>query len=134
MGRILFPTLFLLFLTGGSTPSAFAEDWPHWRGANRDAITSERSGWKGESWIADIPLWQTNVGEGASSPIVSEGHAYTFGWSKENDFVRCLDAQTGELVWEQSYPSPSYGRRAVGDQKMYGGATANPELDPSARG
>ncbi len=113
-------------------PDVGAEEWPHWRGVNRDAVTGEVSGWKVDGWTDGKPAWQVRVGEGASSPTVHDGVVYVIGWADELDTVTALDAKTGETIWSRSYPAPRYGRHAVGDQRMYRGATATPELDPES--
>jgi outer membrane protein assembly factor BamB len=51
------------------------------------------------------------------------------GWKDGQDSVQCLDAGTGKAVWAVSYPSPQYGRHAIGDQNFYAGPSATPEYD-----
>ena len=105
-----------------------AEDWPHWRGVNRNGHTTEPSGWDGTTWNLK-EVWKANVGEGSTSPIVIDGHLYTMGWKDGSDIVRCLNASSGKVLWEKSYPSPRYGRVATGDQGLYSGPTSTPEFD-----
>ncbi|MCA9266708.1 MAG: PQQ-binding-like beta-propeller repeat protein, partial [Planctomycetales bacterium] len=107
----------------------WAGDWPHWRGADRNDIISEPSGWTGDHWIASRASWITNVGDGSSSPLVIGGQLYVMGWRDQRDFLYCLRASTGEEIWSVSYPCPRFGRRATGDQGLYGGPTSTPEYD-----
>lgn len=109
-----------------------AEDWPHWRGPQRDGSTRELSGWESGAWPPKEPLWRTNVGQGASAPVAAAGRLYTIGWADGRDTVRSLDPASGEILWEKSYPAPEYGRHSVGDKNMYRGATATPEFDPQS--
>lgn len=111
-------------------PSLFAEDWPHWRGPSRNGHTTESSGWNGRSWIAEKPLWDTSVGEGASSPLVVGDAVFTLGWANERDTLRCLDAATGNERWAVDYPCPQWGRFHEGDEGVYSGASSTPEFDP----
>jgi outer membrane protein assembly factor BamB len=115
-----------------STASAAgrAEDWPHWRGPNRNGTTSELSGWTGSGWLPALPAWSRGVGLGSTSPLVVDGKLYVLGWSGERDHLRCLDAASGAVLWTQSYACPKYGRKATGDEGLYGGPTATPEYDP----
>src|SRR5947208_16280565 len=113
------------------TLSAFAADWPHWRGPDRNGITDESSGWTGEQWLADKPAWTATVGEGASSPIVVGERVFTLGWEDGNDTLRCLSAKDGKLVWSQSYKCPRYGRFHMGDEGLYSGPSSTPEFDPA---
>jgi outer membrane protein assembly factor BamB len=106
-----------------------AADWPHWRGPNRNDITSESSGWEQGAWPLGDPAWTRNVGRGATSPIVVEGRLYTMGWNGNRDYVYCLDAATGEELWKQSYACPKYGRRHNGDTGAYDGTTSTPSYD-----
>ncbi|MBI5759211.1 MAG: PQQ-binding-like beta-propeller repeat protein [Planctomycetales bacterium] len=112
---------------------ASADDWPHWRGGQRNGHVNETSGWNGSRWIGSKPTWTASVGEGASSPLVIGGQVFTLGHRDGNDVVSCLDANTGKVVWEMSYPTKLYGRNAMGDQGIYSGPTSTPEFDPATR-
>ena len=103
------------------------DDWPHWRGADRNGICAEQS--EAGKWPPGDPAWTANVGEGASSPLIWRGHVYCIGWRDERDQITCLDAATGKVQWRRDYKAPKYGRHAVGDKGMYRGVTATPEID-----
>src|SRR3989304_1077996 len=105
----------------GLSGAARSDDWPHWRGANRDGGVAERSGWTPGGGLAREPAWTKHVGEGGTSPIVVKGRVYTMGWSGGRDTVFCLDAATGSVVWTASYASPRHARHATGDEGPYGG-------------
>ncbi len=106
-----------------------AEDWPQWRGPNRDDTTSEDSGWDDGAWPLGEPTWMVNVGRGASSPITVGDRAFTMGWADGHDTVYCLSAATGEEIWRQSYPCPQYGRHHQGDEGAYDGVSSTPSYD-----
>lgn len=124
MGRFCFIVLSAISFAH----AAFAADWPHWRGPQRDGTTSEVSGWTGSDWPLGL-VWSAGVGEGSTSPIIADGKLYTMGHNSGRDHVICLDAKTGDELWRQSYNCGRFGRRATGDQGMYGGPTATPEFD-----
>ncbi len=107
----------------------FSDDWPHWRGPNRNDITSESSGWTADGWRSAESAWKQNVGEGSTSPIVVGDRLFVMGWRDEKDFVYCLDAKSGREVWSVSYKCPQYGRLATGDEGLYSGPTSTPEFD-----
>lgn len=106
-----------------------AEDWPHWRGLQSNAVTSETSGWEADAWPLGEPAWKINVGDGATSPIVAGDRVYTMGWKENTDTVYCLDATTGTQIWKQSYPCPRYGRHHRGNEHLYGGPSPTPSYD-----
>jgi outer membrane protein assembly factor BamB len=89
-----------------------ADDWYTWRGPNGNGI-SEESGWNPEG--ASI-AWEKEIGEGYSSVSVKEGRLYTMGNREGRDIVYCLDAGTGDVVWEYDYdckPGKFKGPRAT---------------------
>ncbi|MEM0925336.1 MAG: PQQ-binding-like beta-propeller repeat protein [Planctomycetota bacterium] len=96
-----------------------AEDWPQWRGVNRDAkiddpqlVSSLPSG--------QIPLtWTVPVGPGYSGPTVSQERVYLTdrqGQSPDTvERVLCFDARDGKQLWEHIDPvAYSIGYEASG--------------------
>ncbi len=118
----------LLILWWCSAGRVFAGDWPHWRGPTRNDVVEESSQWTGGEWAAEH-TWETNVGVGATAPLVADGRLYTMGYENGQDSIFCLDAVNGEEIWRVSYASRQYGRHATGDQSLYSGVTSTPELD-----
>ncbi|QDT39279.1 outer membrane protein assembly factor BamB family protein [Stratiformator vulcanicus] len=119
----------LILLTSSMVTAA---DWDHWRGPNRNGLTSETSGWDGGSWIEE-QIWSAQVGAGSSSPLIVGDCVYLQGWSGNRDAIVCLDATSGKERWRQSYPQPRYGRHAVGDQSLYSGSSPTPEYDAETK-
>ena len=115
--------LFLLGLFALIHTSTFADDWPQWRGPNRDGISKEKD-WKVQ-WPTEGPkqLWKANVGIGYSSMSVADGRLFTMGNVNEVDHVYCLDANTGKVIWEHSYPCSSK------DPNGYPGPRCTPTVD-----
>lgn len=105
------------------------EEWPGWRGPNRNDITSEKSGWGSGGWRLKR-IWSKSVGAGGTSVVVGgKGRLYTMGWISGKDYVYCLDAATGKEIWKKEYKCRPYGRYARGDQGWYKGVTSTPEYD-----
>ena len=85
---------------------ACAEDWPQWRGPNRDAV------WNETNILQTFPTnglkvrWRAPVGFGYSSPIVGQGRVVVsdsrLEIPKAHDRVLCFDEVTGKLLWSFS--------------------------------
>ena len=90
----------VLALCGAFAP-AQAEDWPQWRGPNRDGISQE----KGllQAWPKDGPklLWKrTDIGSGYSTPAVVGDHLFLLAnEGLEEEVVEALAVQDGKRVW-----------------------------------
>jgi len=110
-----------IFLAGAL--EAAAEDWPCWRGPDRNGVSKETG------WIADWPaggpkvLWKAAVGTGFSSFAVAAGKVYTLGNSHDVDTVFCLDAVGGQVLWKHSYPCD------LQPLSYEGGPSATPAVD-----
>ncbi|MEX2261899.1 MAG: PQQ-binding-like beta-propeller repeat protein [Bryobacteraceae bacterium] len=107
---------FCLFLALSVFPfPALAEDWPQWRGVNRDGISPETGLLK--SWPAEGPklLWKTGgLGEGFSAFSVAQGRLFTQGQRGDREFVLALDAATGKKLWEVETGASFRERRGHG--------------------
>jgi outer membrane protein assembly factor BamB len=97
-------------------------DWYRWRGPDLNGISKE-TGWNAQ-WPAEGPkqLWKASVGTGFASFSVSQGRVYTMGNSNNTDSVFCLDARTGKVVWQHSYPCP------LAPNNFEGGPCATPTV------
>ena len=82
--------------------SATAQDWPQWRGPQRDA---KASGFNAPAtWPEQLTeKWQVTVGSGVATPALVGDKLYVFTRQDENEVIRCLDAGTGQEIWQQTY-------------------------------
>lgn len=79
------------------------QDYPQWRGHNRDGAASAFS--KPESWPDTLRRrWTVEVGEGYATPIVVGNTVYAFTRRDGKEGMTALDADTGETVWRTEYP------------------------------
>ena len=103
-------------------PVAQAEDWPQWRGPQRNGVSAEKD-WL-DKWPSNGPAtaWKAQVGLGFSSFVIAQGRVFTLGHAEEQDTVWCLDAATGKVVWKHSYPAE------LGDKYYDGGTTGTPTV------
>ena len=80
------------------------DDWPQWRGPNRDGVSAERGLLK--DWPAGGPplVWKTGgAGEGYSSFSTANGRLYTLGARGGTEYVIAFDAATGKRLWESEH-------------------------------
>lgn len=86
----------------GPTP-ARGDDWPCWRGPQRDGISQE-TGLLNE-WPKDGPrrLWQADLAGGFSSVAVAGGKVIAHTKGDKQEVVLCFDAATGKQLWRYAY-------------------------------
>lgn len=92
-----------------------ADDWPVYRGSDRNGISTE-SGLDGVA-SAEV-VWEAQLGLGYSSPVISGGKVIIAGHDGQStDTLYCLDEKTGAELWTHSYSQP------LGDLYFQGGTT-----------
>lgn len=91
----------ILFLSSTVT---CAQDWPQWRGMNRDGKVT---GFKAPStWPADLKqVWKVSVGFCDATPVLSGNNLYLNTRQGDQEVVMCLDAATGKELWKTPYPA-----------------------------
>ena len=118
------PTIFiLLFIITLFSTNAKAEDWPQWRGSNRDGISKEKD--LLEEWPKDGPplSWKIKgLGIGFSSLAVMEGKLYTLGDLKDGSYAITLDEKNGNLLWKTRIGE-------AGGHRGYPGTRSTPTVD-----
>lgn len=81
--------------------SSFSEDWPQWRGPDRNERSSETN--LLEKWPAGGPkqLWVSDKGGlGYSGPAIVDGTLYTLGAEEGIEFLKAINTRNGALIWE----------------------------------
>jgi outer membrane protein assembly factor BamB len=97
--KIAFTTLLLV----ASLASAFAENWPSFRGPTRQGLSMERElplSWSAESNI----VWKTEIpGQGWSSPVVWGDRVIVTTATDEGTKCRviCVDRKSGKIAWNK---------------------------------
>ena len=118
-----------LFLFTSTTVFADNADWPQWRGPNRDGKAAPQK--LLQKWPAGGPslTWSyRNAGAGYSAVSVSDGRIYTMGARNGSCFAFCLDAKSGEQIWEAKI-----SRAGTGDDYNDGWG-AGPRSTPTVDG
>jgi len=84
--------------------SAFvsAQDWPQWRGPNRDG---KASGFTApQTWPETLTQkWRTTVGSGDATPALVGDKLYVLARQDEDEVTLCLDAGSGKELWQDKY-------------------------------
>ncbi|MBN2592930.1 MAG: PQQ-like beta-propeller repeat protein [Sedimentisphaerales bacterium] len=82
----------------------FAQDWPQWRGANRDGKVS---GFKAPAqWPKELKLrWKTTVGTGDATPALVGEKLYVFTRKGDDEVTTSLETVSGEELWVDKYPA-----------------------------
>ncbi|MBA2112985.1 PQQ-binding-like beta-propeller repeat protein [Bremerella alba] len=104
-----------------------AEDWPQWRGPNRDGVSSETQ--LKAKWSKDGPplVWQVNqLGDGYGAVSVADGMIFLVAnEGLDNELVKALDATNGQVLW-----ATRIGKVGNPDQKpSYPAARSTPTFD-----
>ena len=84
---------------------AGGEDWPQFLGPHRNSTSTETGILT--DWSARPPrvVWHAAVGEGYSIGSVAAGRYFHFDRVADQARVRCLHAETGDLIWQFTYPT-----------------------------
>ncbi len=94
----------VLIITGSLSTSA--QDWPQFRGINRDGKVT---GFKApQAWPKELTQqWKINVGFGDATPVLVGKKLYLSTRQGTDEVVLCLDATTGKELWKNVYPVPA---------------------------
>jgi outer membrane protein assembly factor BamB len=84
--------------------SAFAQDWPQWRGPNRDGKTADFKAPK--TWPKELTQkWKVTVGDGVATPALLGDRLYVFSRENGNEVTRALNVSDGKELWQDKYES-----------------------------
>src|SRR5437667_11745637 len=88
------------FLILSAALTVLGDDWPQWRGPERNGVSKETGLLK--EWPKDGPklAWtQSDLGNGYSTPSIAGGRVYLISNRGEQEFVITLDEKDGKQVW-----------------------------------
>ena len=85
-----------------SASGILAQDWPQWRGANRDGKVMGFAA--PENWPIELTQkWQVTVGAGDATPALVGDKLYVFARQGENEVTLCLNSDDGKELWRDEY-------------------------------
>jgi len=80
----------------------FAQDWPQWRGPNRDGKVSGFTA--PQEWPKEFAQkWKVTVGSGDATPALVDEKLYVFTRQGEDEVILCLNARNGKELWKSKY-------------------------------
>ena len=95
----------LMACVGATAAQSSPQDYPQWRGTNRDGAASgfvEPARWPDSL----RRRWKIDVGEGYATPLLVANTVYVFTRRNGSEVVTALEAGTGKELWHTSYPAP----------------------------
>jgi outer membrane protein assembly factor BamB len=100
-----------------------AQDWPQWRGANRDAkVTGFNAP---ATWPKELAQkWKTTVGSGDATPALVGDKLYVFSRQDTDEIIRCLDAASGKELWQDKYAADA----VTGPDSRHDGPRSSPAV------
>ena len=95
----------LILLTMMASSTLLAENWPQWRGPNRDGAAGSFS--EPARWPETLTeRWKITVGSGHASPVLVGDRIYLHTRQGEDEVISALDAASGKVLWQDRYPAP----------------------------
>jgi outer membrane protein assembly factor BamB len=96
----------LLFVVVSLGIAAFAhtsaQDYPQWRGKDRDGSASDFA--EPKTWPEKLTRkWKVEIGEGYATPLVIGQRLYCFARRAGKEVLMALDAKTGKVEWQTGY-------------------------------
>jgi outer membrane protein assembly factor BamB len=81
---------------------ALGQDWPQWRGANRDG---KAAGFTAPAtWPKELTQkWQVTVGTGDAAPALVGDRLYVFARQGGDEVTTCLSAVDGKELWQNKF-------------------------------
>ena len=106
-------TMAAVAVAASLTATLGAEDWPQWRGVNRDAI------WRDTGIIERFPegglraTWRVPIRGGFAGPAVADGRVFVLDWQEDpgsrtldgQERLLVLDEATGAQLWQAEWPA-----------------------------
>ena len=103
----------LILMVGVTTLSLHAEDWPQWRGVNRDG------NWSDSGVVQQFPdsglkvTWRMPIRGGFAGPSVADGRVFVLDYEETpgsrtmdgSERLLALDEETGSVLWSQTWPA-----------------------------
>jgi len=98
-------SLTIIFVLMVLLQNSQSQDWPQWRGPDRDGHVPKFSA--PVKWPDSLKqVWKIEAGAGLASPVVANGKIYVLTRDGDDEIVSCYRLADGSRVWQQRYTSP----------------------------
>lgn len=119
--KIMIPFLLVLVLAAMSGSVCICDDWPQWRGINRDGQSAETGLLDVWPEVGPEMIWFAGgLGSGYASTSIADGKIFTTGLVGDEGLVFAFDLE-GTLLWKADY-GPLW-------TESWGGARTTPTVD-----
>ncbi|MBN2410042.1 PQQ-binding-like beta-propeller repeat protein [candidate division KSB1 bacterium] len=100
-----------------------AQDWPQWRGVNRDGrVTGFIAP---ETWPAELTKqWAVTVGKADATPALVGNILFVFTRQGDEEVISGLNADNGKQLWENRYKAPE----VTGPARSHPGPRSTPAV------
>ena len=93
-------TVGALILIGAAC--ACAQDWPQWRGPQRDGKVNGFTA--PQAWPKELTQkWKVTVGSGDATPALVDEKLYVFARQGDEEVTLCLSTVDGKELWRNKY-------------------------------
>jgi outer membrane protein assembly factor BamB len=102
---------------------AVAQDWPQWRGPNREA---KAAGFNvPTTWPKELTeKWKVTVGNGDATPALVGDKLYAFTRQGSDEILRCVNVADGKEIWQDKYEA----QPATGPAGQHPGPRSSPTV------
>ncbi|MCP4256507.1 MAG: PQQ-binding-like beta-propeller repeat protein [Planctomycetes bacterium] len=101
----------------------FAQDWPQWRGTNRDG--KARGFRVPRQWPNELmQKWKKTVGTGNATPALVGSKLYVFARQGDEEVTLCLNAGSGNQIWMDKYTAQA----VTGAARRHPGPRSSPTV------
>lgn len=103
--RALIAVFLLAIAVGSLQAQRPSNDWPQWRGPNRDGVAPAPADAK--AWPDQLTQkWKIDVGLGYATPLIVGNRIYQFSRQGEREVMSAIDADTGKVLWQTGTAAP----------------------------
>jgi outer membrane protein assembly factor BamB len=103
--RALIAVVLISIAVGTLSAQRPSNDWPQWRGPNRDGAAPAPTDAK--AWPEQLTQkWKVDVGLGYATPLVIGNRIYQWARQGEREVMTAIDADTGKVLWQTGHAAP----------------------------